>query len=97
MRPCGNLTVNTKEKCDEFSRHMNSVHQTPENPMFDNDFKRQLDSSMDKQRNKSTETSINPIQVAKLRELLSSTKSGSSPGEDSVSYDILKLCSDTQC
>ena len=95
MRPCGNLTVNAKEKCDEFSRHMNSVHQTPENPMFDIDFKRQLDSSMDKQRNKATETSINPIQVAKLRELLASTKSGSSPGEDSVSYDILKLCSDT--
>ena len=37
---------------------------------------------------------IDPIQVPHLRELLSSTKTGSSPGEDLISYDILKQCSD---
>ena len=35
LRPCGNFTENLKEKCDEFAHHLNSVHQTPENQMFD--------------------------------------------------------------
>ena len=97
MRPCGNFTANVKEKCNEFARHLSSVHQTPENQLFDNDFKRQLDKSIDEQaRSTSTEFTVNPIQVPQLRELLSSTKSGSSPGEDSISYDILKQCSNTR-
>ena len=96
MRPCGNLTTNTKERCDEFARYMHSVHQTPESPLFDNHFKRDIDKNIEEQaREKSDICTIAPIQVPQLRELLGGTKSGSSPGEDCISYAILKICSDT--
>ena len=91
MRPCGKMTTNNKEKVDEFARYLGTVHQTPEDSMFDIDFKREIDRMMEGHvRTKSDITSIDPIQVPQLRELLTTTKSGSSPGEDSISYDILQ-------
>ena len=33
--PGGSFTTNNKEKCDEFARYLSTVHQTPENPIFD--------------------------------------------------------------
>ena len=95
MRPCGKLTENSKEKCNEFARYLSSVHQTPENPAFDIGFKRTLDNLIENEpRITSSEITIDPITVIKLRQLLCSTKSGSAPGEDSITFDVLKECSD---
>ena len=47
--PGGSFTTNNKEKCDEFARYLSTVHQTPENPIFDIEFKREIDRSIEEQ------------------------------------------------
>ena len=93
--PDGQYTSNDRQKLNEFARHMHSVHQTPDNPVFDNDYKQQVDKTIQEMSiDNSDITTINPIQVKDFKNLLSGTKSKSSPGEDGVTYSILKLCSD---
>ena len=43
--PTGVLTANDEEKCKEFARYLHSVHQTPDNPIFDRNFKKDIDST----------------------------------------------------
>ena len=94
--PDGTLTANNEEKCAEYARHMRSVHQTPENVLFDNQFKQEIDKSMSEcSTDVSEEESIDPIQVKHFRELLSGTKTKSAPGEDGITYSVLKSCNDT--
>ena len=84
------------------SRSATSLHAilTPyirllKNQMFDVEFKREIDRSIEGQIcTISAEATVDTIPISQIRELLCSTKSGSAPGEDCISYDVLKQCSD---
>ena len=44
--PDNNFTANNVEKCNEFARHLTSVHQTPDSCFFDKEFKREIESDL---------------------------------------------------
>ena len=92
--PNGKLTCNNKEKCDEFARYLNSVHQTPDSPMFDSEFKQKIDKEILEESIIIEDNRMGSIQIPQFNKLLSETKSNSAPGEDGITYDLLKLCSD---
>ena len=94
ITPTGNFTANDKEKCDEFARFLSSVHQVPDNPIFDSYFKAEIDNLVNGFVKTAESGSISPINVTKLKHLLAETKTKSAPGEDEVSYALLKTCSD---
>ena len=94
ITPTGNFTANNKEKCDEFARFLTSVHQVPDNPIFDSNFKAEIDNLVNGFDKTAESGSITPINVTKLKHLLAETKTKSAPGEDEVSYALLKTCSD---
>ena len=91
----GNLTLTDKEKCDEFGRHLQTVHQTPNNPAFDLVFKRQIDEYFKEHEDQEfAENVMGNITVKRFRELLSLTKKKSASGEDDITYDAMKSCND---
>ena len=95
LLPDGNYTANNKEKCDEFARYLTSVHQTPDSAYFDRQFKQKIDEEIHRHKVVIEDSdAIGKIDVKKMRNLLDETKKKSAAGEDSISYDILKLCSD---
>ena len=95
INPDGLFTSNDKEKSDEFARHLRSVHQTPDNPNFDNNYKAEIDDYISNLSFAKAEVNeIRKICVPQFRSLLQVTKSNSAPGEDQITYDVLKLCSD---
>ena len=60
--------ANDKQKVDEFARHMLSVHQTPDNPMFDNEYKKEVDKKIQEMDvSKSSISSIKPINMLQLQ------------------------------
>ena len=91
--PDGSFTSNNKEKCDEFARYLHSVHQTPDNDMFDHDFKQKVDEEIFNEEIVTDESSIKKIYIPQFEKLLSETKANSAPGEDQISYGLMKLCS----
>ena len=94
--PAGVPTSNNEEKCKEFARYLHSVHQTPENPIFDRSFKKEIDEKISsEERNEIGENTIKNISIANLDNLLSHTKANSAPGEDGITYDLIKLCSNS--
>ena len=93
-KPDGKMTANNTERCAEFARYLSTVHKTPDDPFFDADFKREIDSQIQRESATISNESIPPIQLPNLKELLLETKAKSSPGEDGVSYALLKKCSD---
>ena len=94
LRPDGNFTSNNQEKCSEFARYLHSVHQTPDNPLFDLEFKREIDRVIAEERTEIDTHSIPPVTLAVFNELLTESKTKSTPGEDGISYAVLKKCSD---
>ena len=91
ITPDGHYTSNDrKQKSDEFARHLRSVHQTPNSSAFDSIFSHMESLTFKKSKSKG----IKKIGVPQFRSLLQETKSNSAPGEDHITYDILKLCSD---
>ena len=91
----GDVTLTSKEKCDEFGRHLQSVHQTPNNPLFDMDFKKEIDEHFEMNPDQEyAENVIGNIDVKRMRELLSQTKKNSAAGEDVITYDVMRLLSD---
>ena len=91
----GNLTYSNEEKSAEFARHLATVHQTPNNPAFDVRFKKEVDSHFESfVRPPPCENAFEKMTVKKFRMLLSQTKSNSSPGEDTITYDVMKKCKD---
>ena len=92
VTPSGRLTENNTERCQEFARYLHSVHDTPYNPIFDEGFKRQIDDSINNMTRDIKTNYIPPINVARLEELLVETKSKSAPGEDLITYKLLKRC-----
>ena len=93
-KPDGKMTADNNERCAEFARYLGTVHQTPDDPLFDNAFKSEIDSQIQAEPVIINNESIPPIQLPNLKELLLETKAKSSPGEDGVSYALLKKCSD---
>ena len=94
--PDNTFTANSVEKCNEFARHLRSVHQTPDTPFFDNEFKREVDEGIRSIPVNSDEADvIGLVTVTHLRRLLQDTKQCSAPGEDMISYDLLKICQDS--
>ena len=95
LLPDGSYTANNKEKCDEFARYLKSVHQTPDSPFFDNLFKQNIEEEILRHKVEvDNGGAVGPIDLQSMRRLLDETKKGSAAGEDTISYDILKLCSD---
>ena len=89
------MTHSDKEKSDEFARHLSSVHQTPNNPAFDMKFKKETDSYFETfAAPEPCENAFEKIDVKKFRMVLSQTKSNSSPGDDMITYDVMKKCND---
>ena len=71
------------------------MHQTPNDPNCDLEFKDKTDSYFATfNQPPPCEDGLKRINVNKFRELLSQTKSNSSPGEDTIIYDVLKRCND---
>lgn len=92
--PNGNLTANSKEKCDEFARYLSTVHQVPGDPIFDSQFKFEVDTILNNEKIIKDSGCITPINIGFLRDLLTATKTKSAPGEDYITYGLLKVCSD---
>ena len=93
LTPHGDFTYDDKSRSMEFARYLRSVHQTPNSPFFDNTFKREVDKTIGEQSLEVDSSSIPLIDVAQLDNLLMEVKAHSAPGEDLITYDILKLCS----
>ena len=93
--PNGNLTRNDKEKCDEFGRYLNSVHQTPSSPTFDEQFKQAVDDEIKREIREKAPGTIPSMTIGQMKRLLLDTKSSSASGEDSISYNLMELCSDS--
>ena len=93
-KPDGMLTSNNEEKCAEFSRYLNTVHMTPDDPLFDSNFKAEVDGQIEGERMVVDTEAIPPIELPQLKELLSETKAKSAPGDDGITYALLKKCSD---
>ena len=93
--PNGSLATDKQQKCNEFARYLNSVHQTPENPLFDMEFKRQIDREVERKAREVDTNTMKLIHLPQFNKILSETKKNSAPGEDSVSYDLIKCCSDS--
>ena len=92
--PDNTLAVSNEQKCHEFARYLSTVHQTPDSPLFDNEFKRQIDHLINNEVRSTKGDTIPPINLDAFKQILQDTKRGSAPGEDSLSYDLMKLCSD---
>ena len=92
--PGGSLTENDKEKTDEFARYLNSVHQTPSSPIFDEQFKQAIDEEISKQEREPAPSSIPLMTVKQMKRLLLETKPNSAAGEDGITYNLLAQCSD---
>ena len=93
--PDGKMTCANTEKSAEFARHLKSVHQTPNNPALDMIFKHEVDEYFETFiPPPPCENAINQIDVKRFRDLLSQTKSNSSPGEDTITYDVMKKSND---
>ena len=91
----GDMTVSNEEKSTEFARHLASVHQTPDNAAFDSAFKQEVDTYFESFVKPPPSTNaLEQIDVRKFRILLSKTKSNKSPGDDTITYDVMKKCSD---
>ena len=89
------LTSSDCEKSQEFARYLRSVHQTPDNPIFDGSFKKEIDGIIKSAKSERCDSGcIKDINVKKFKELLQLTKANSAPGEDEITYDLLKTCSD---
>ena len=73
--PDDTFTANNIEKCNEFARHLRSVHQTPESHIFDNEFKKEID---EEKRNLppilEDSNVIGDVTVTHIRNLLKETK-----------------------
>ena len=91
----GELTSNDEEKCAEFAKYLNSVHQTPNSPTFDNEFKRQVDEQISRETKEIEINKIKNIFIPQFNKLLGETKANSAPGDDGISYDLIKLCADS--
>ena len=90
----GEVAISNEERSAEFARHLKSVHQTPDNTEFDVAFKKEVDSYFTTYvQPPPSEDGIGKISVSKFRELLAQTKSNSSPGDDCITYDVMKRCS----
>ena len=94
IKPDGELTANIEERCAEFARYLSFIHQTPDDPLFDRNFKQEIDKEIQEEEIVIDTGSIPPIDLPQLNELLSETKAKSAPGDDSISYALLKKCSD---
>ena len=91
----GKVTASNAEKSAEFARHLENVHQTPNDPACDLKFRKDIDSYFSTfTEPPPCEDGISRIDVRQFREILAQTKNNSSPGEDAITYDVLKKCSD---
>ena len=91
----GKMTISNQEKSAEFARHLASVHQTPNNPAFNVKFKEEVDTYFETYvKPPPCENALDKINVKTFRTLLSQTKSNSSRGDDSITYDVMKQCND---
>ena len=92
VTPAGRLTEDNMERCQEFARYLESVHQTPNNPIFDQEFKQEIDNSISEEVRSIKTNYIPPMSVSRLQDLLAETKVKSAPGEDGVTYELMKRC-----
>ena len=81
ITPEGAFAVDNKQKCNEFARHLNSVHQTPENPLFDTVFKKHIDGLAASLAPENDQCSVPAIQLSQFKEILLETKKNSAPRE----------------
>ena len=73
---------------------MRTAHETPDSSFFDNLFKRNIEEEILRHKVEVDDCgAVGQIDLQTMRRLLDETKKGSAAGEDTLSYDILKLCS----
>jgi hypothetical protein len=99
-------TDDAEEKAEIFSSRLESVHQVKNSPGFDDDWKKSVDDFIASNPRKfnplespipeidDDDIFLKYIDVALIREKLSETKKKSSPGDDSITYDLLRRCPD---
>ena len=93
--PNGLLTENDKQKCDEFARYLSTVHQTPNSPLFDEQFKKQVEDEIRHEKREVAPGTIPLMTIGQMKRLLLETKINSAGGEDGISYKLMLKCSDS--
>ena len=93
VTPLGTSTENNADRCKEFARYLHQVHQTPNNPIFDTDFKQEIDESINNESRTKGTNNIPPITVSRFEDLLKCTNLKSAAGDDEISYELLEKCS----
>ena len=98
----GSKTESDNEKADVFVDHLRQIFSFPENPLFDSQWKAEIEAKV-----KQTENELNSapndmsdvlnrtITPEILRSKVMQTRRNSAPGEDKTSYEDLRLCNDT--
>ena len=102
--PQGNLVLDAREKAELFATRLESVHQTPSDPRFDQQFEKEVSNYMSENSSKFTPKQapsfeqdeehrlLSPITVADVRQKIQESKKDSAPGVDGISYKLLENC-----
>lgn len=91
----GDMAISNEEKSQEFAKHLEAVHQTPNDNNFDMDFKNEVDTFFENYMPPvPCENAMKRVDVRSFREFLMMTKNKSSPGNDQISYEVMKKCND---
>ena len=100
----GDKILDSSEKAELFATRMETVHQTPMDPKFDQNFQEEISTFISQNEHKfsakqepSPEPDENhpllaPISVADIKAKILEAKNNSAPGEDEISYNLLKHC-----
>lgn len=97
----GRKTENDMERCEVFAEHLTNVHHTPRSPQFSQTWRDQVDSFVSGNSNlfRINETDVMEPELSLitpiiLRQIINTTKLSSAPGEDGISYKMLRMCSE---
>ena len=93
-------------KAEIFASRLESVHQTPSHPLFDQSFEDEVSSfiqthtsffneqELPSSDDDNSHPMLLPITKSEFKQKLASAKSSSAPGSDGITYGLLKICPD---
>ena len=95
-----------EDKAEIFAKRLENVHQTPRHPLFDHQFEEHINTFVQQNENLFNEQEyptnqeddghhmLQPITTSDFKEKLGMAKSSSAPGDDQVTYALLKQSPD---
>ena len=101
IRPDGLYAESVDEKCEIFATRLEGIHQTPRNPFFDNEWRNDVDSFVERNEHLFSisysdlyEEELQIITTSMFRSKIILAKKGA-PGEDGITYGLLQKCPDS--